>query len=98
MNDFLQRRKEKQPLDLPSAGSVFKRPQGHFAGQLIEQCGLKGTSVGGAQVSMKHAGFIVNTGGATCQDVSDLIRLIQQTVFQETGVTLERELKYWSEV
>ncbi len=98
MNDFLQRRKDKQPLDLPSAGSVFKRPEGHFAGRLIEQCGLKGTSVGGAQVSMKHAGFIVNTGGATSQDVSALVRLIQQTVFEETGVTLERELKYWNEV
>ncbi|MBQ6425315.1 MAG: UDP-N-acetylmuramate dehydrogenase [Clostridia bacterium] len=98
MNDFMQRRKSKQPLDLPSAGSVFKRPEGHFAGQLIEQCGLKGTSVGGAQVSAKHAGFIVNTGGATCQDVSTLVRLIQDTVFQETGVALERELKYWNEV
>ncbi len=98
MNDFMQRRKEKQPLDLPSAGSVFKRPKGHFAGQLIEQCGLKGASVGDARVSTKHAGFIVNTGRATSQDVSSLVRLIQDTVFRETGVTLERELKYWNEV
>ena len=98
MDDFMHRRKEKQPLDLPSAGSVFKRPEGHFAGQLIEQCGLKGVSVGDAQVSMKHAGFIVNTGHATCQDVSSLVRLIQNTVSQETGVKLERELKYWDEV
>ena len=98
MDDIFERRRSKQPLEYPSAGSVFKRPVGFYAGTLIEQCGLKGTSVGGAQVSMKHAGFIVNTGGATCQDVSDLIRLIQQTVFQETGITLERELKYWSEV
>ncbi|MCR5074067.1 MAG: UDP-N-acetylmuramate dehydrogenase [Clostridiales bacterium] len=98
MNDFMQRRKEKQPLDLPSAGSVFKRPKGHFAGQLIEQCGLKGASVGDARVSTKHAGFIVNTGRATSQNVSSLVRLIQDTVFRETGVTLERELKYWNEV
>ena len=98
MNDFMQRRIEKQPLDLPSAGSVFRRPEGHFAGRLIEQCGLKGTSVGGAQVSTKHAGFIVNTGKATCGDVSALVRLIQETVFRETGVSLERELKYWNEV
>ncbi len=93
MEDILQRRKDKQPLEQPSAGSVFKRPQGHFAGTLIEQCGLKGRTVGGAMVSPKHAGFIVNTGGATCRDVLDLIAVIQQTVKKETGVSLECEIK-----
>ena len=98
MNDFMKRRKDKQPLDLPSAGSVFKRPAGHYAGQLIEQCGLKGASVGGARVSEKHAGFIVNTGNAVSRDVSELVRLVQDTVFRETGIRLERELKFWNEV
>ncbi len=93
MDDILGRRKDKQPLDMPSAGSVFKRPVGHFAGGLIEQCGLKGYSVGGAQVSEKHAGFIVNKGGATCKDVLDLIKHIQQTVLAQTGVTLECEVR-----
>ncbi|MBE6759144.1 MAG: UDP-N-acetylmuramate dehydrogenase [Ruminococcaceae bacterium] len=93
MDDILGRRKSKQPLDMPSAGSTFKRPVGYFAGGLIEQCGLKGCSVGGAQVSEKHAGFVVNTGGATCQDVLDLIKHIQDTVLQQTGVTLECEVK-----
>lgn len=85
----MRRRREKQPLELPSAGSVFKRPEGYFAGTLIEQCGLKGFAVGGACVSEKHAGFIVNKGGATCADVEALIRAIQDTVFQATGVELE---------
>jgi len=93
MDDILGRRKDKQPLDMPSAGSTFKRPVGHFAGGLIEQCGLKGCSVGGAQVSEKHAGFVVNKGGATCQDVLDLIRHIQDTVLAQTGVTLECEVR-----
>lgn len=92
MDDYAQRRREKQPLEFPSAGSVFKRPVGHFAGALIERCGLKGASVGGAQVSEKHAGFIVNRGGATCTDVLQLIDLIQKTVLRETGVTLECEI------
>ena len=93
MEDFMRRRREKQPLELPSAGSVFKRPEGYFAGTLIEQCGLKGFAVGGARVSEKHAGFIVNKGGATCADVEALIRAIQDTVFQATGVELEPEIR-----
>lgn len=92
MDDYMNRRKEKQPLDFPSAGSVFKRPEGAFAGTLIEQCGLKGTSVGGAKVSEKHAGFIINTGGATCEDVCTLIKNIQEKVKEETGYSLEREI------
>ncbi|MDR1003377.1 MAG: UDP-N-acetylmuramate dehydrogenase [Oscillospiraceae bacterium] len=93
MKEIMQRRVDKQPLEMPSAGSVFKRPEGYFAGALIEQCGLKGCSVGGAQVSVKHSGFIVNTGGATCKDVLELVRHIQQTVQRETGVLLECEIK-----
>ena len=93
MADCMRRRREKQPLSLPSAGSTFKRPQGHFAGALIEGCGLKGCSVGGAQVSELHAGFIVNKGGATAGDVEALIRHVQDTVYRETGVTLEPEVK-----
>lgn len=93
MGDLMGRRKEKQPLEYPSAGSVFKRPVGHFAGTMIEQCGLKGAAVGGAMVSRKHAGFIVNTGGATCQNVLDLIALIQRTVHEKTGVALECEVR-----
>lgn len=93
MKDLYQRRKSKQPLELPSAGSVFKRPVGHFAGTLIEQCGLKGTRIGGAMVSEKHAGFIVNTGDATCKDVVDLIHHIKKTVLEQTGVALECEVK-----
>ena len=93
MDDFMQRRKAKQPVELPSAGSVFKRPEGHFAGALIEQCGLKGCAVGGACVSEKHAGFIVNRGGATCADVERLIAHIQDTVLKETGVRLEPEIR-----
>lgn len=92
MDDVMDRRKSKQPLEYPSAGSVFKRPEGAFAGTLIEQCGLKGRTIGGAQVSEKHAGFIINIGGATCDDVMDLVRLVQDTVKAETGFTLEREI------
>ena len=92
MDDVMERRRSKQPLEFPSAGSVFKRPEGAFAGTLIEQCGLKGRTVGGAQVSEKHAGFIINIGGATCQDVMDLVALVQKTVKAETGYTLEREI------
>ncbi len=92
MDDFMGRRKDKQPLEFPSAGSVFRRPEGNYAGALIEKCGLKGKSVGGAQVSPKHAGFIVNTGNATAEDVKNLIALIQATVKKETGYDLQREI------
>lgn len=87
------RRREKQPLSMPSAGSTFKRPEGHFAGALIENCGLKGCSVGGAQVSEKHAGFIVNTGNATAADVLALIEHVQSVVREATGVDLEPEVR-----
>ncbi len=93
MDDLLSRRKEKQPLEFASAGSTFKRPEGHFAGALIEQCGLKGASVGGAEVSVKHAGFVVNKGGATCSDILNLCEMIKNKVYNETGVTLEMEVK-----
>ena len=93
MDDLMGRRKDKQPLEYPSAGSIFKRPVGYFAGGLIEQCGLKGAQVGGAQVSPKHAGFIVNVGGATCEDVLGLIADIQKTVREESGVELECEVR-----
>lgn len=92
--DLMARRKASQPLELPSAGSTFKRPEGHFAGTLIDQCGLKGLTVGGAQVSEKHAGFLVNRGGATCADVKELIRQVQEAVFEKTGVRLEPEVKF----
>ncbi len=93
MSDFAERRRQKQPLNKPSAGSAYKRPQGHFAGQLIEQCGLKGCQVGGARVSDKHAGFIVNEGGATASDILRLMDHIEKTVKEQTGVTLEREIR-----
>lgn len=94
MDELAQKRRSKQPLDLPSAGSTFKRPAGYFAAALIEQCGLKGVGIGGAQVSEKHAGFVVNRGGATADDVRRLMDLIQDTVHRETGVTLEPEVKF----
>ena len=93
MAELSRKRREKQPLEYPSAGSTFKRPEGHFAAALIEQCGLKGLTVGGAQVSPKHAGFVVNTGGATCADVLALVARIRERVRQETGVELELEVK-----
>lgn len=92
MDDFFSRRRDKQPLEFPSAGSTFKRPEGYFAGALIEQNNLKGLSVGGAQVSKKHAGFVINTGNATCQDVLSLIKKVQNTVKEADGVTLEPEV------
>ena len=85
---------EKQPLDFPNCGSFFKRPEGFFTGKLIEDCGLKGYSVGGAQVSRKHAGFIVNAGGATARDVIELGEIVQRDVLEKFGVKLEREVKY----
>ena len=97
MEELMARRKDKQPYDMPSAGSVFKRPQNGFAAALIEQCGLKGRRVGGAQVSEKHAGFIVNTGGATCQDVLELISVIRKTVEEQTGTCLECEVRVTGE-
>ena len=93
MDEPAARRKEKQPLEYPSAGSMFKRPEGYFAAALIDQCGLKGFSVGGAQVSEKHAGFVVNRGGATCADVLELVRQVQARVQEQTGVALEMEVK-----
>lgn len=93
MDDFAKRRREKQPLNFPSAGSVFKRPEGFFAGQLIEEAGLKGVSIGGAQVSEKHAGFIINHGGATCADVTNLIAHVQKTVLERFGIPLECEVR-----
>ena len=93
MDDFLNRRKAKQPLDFPSAGSTFKRPDGYFAGALIEECGLKGYSVGDAAVSEKHAGFIINKGNATANDVLSLIEHIQKTVSSSKGVLLEPEVR-----
>lgn len=92
MADFSQRRIAKQPLELPSAGSMFKRPPGYFAGTLIDQTGLKGYTVGGAQVSNKHAGFVVNIGGATASDVLQLISDVQSKVFAAHGVHLEPEV------
>lgn len=91
--DFTRRRRERQPLNYPSAGSVFKRPEGAFAAALIDTAGLKGVSVGGAQVSCKHAGFFVNTGGATAADVLALIKLVQNTVYEKSGFRLEPEIK-----
>lgn len=93
MRELMERRRASQPLELPSAGSTFKRPAGHYAGTLIDQCGLKGLTVGGAQVSEKHAGFVVNRGGATCADVTELIRQVQQRVLDQTGVHLEPEVR-----
>ena len=94
MDDFTQRRESKQPLEMPSAGSTFKRPKGYFAGTLIQETGLKGLQVGGAQVSTKHAGFVVNaTGNATAADVRGLIHEVQQRVYQKHGVMLHPEVR-----
>ena len=93
MAELAQQRREKQPLQYPSAGSTFKRPEGYFAGKLISDAGLKGKTIGGAQVSEKHAGFIVNIGGATTKDILDLIAFCQKTVQEQFGVTLETEVK-----
>lgn len=93
MDEYNMRRREKQPLEFPSAGSTFKRPEGHFAGRLIEDAGLKGFRIGGAEVSAKHAGFIVNTGSATFSDVTELIEEVQKRVYELFGVRLEPEVK-----
>ena len=94
MVELMSRRREKQPLDMPSAGSAFKRPEGNYAGKLIQDSGLRGFSVGGAQVSEKHCGFIVNKGGATCENVLELIDHIQQKVKADSGIMLECEVRY----
>ena len=99
MDDYAQRRKSKQPLEYPSAGSTFKRPvpvEGEpvYAAALIDGCGLKGFAVGGAQVSEKHAGFVINRGGATCHDIIALMDQVRERVFRETGVALEPEVRY----
>ena len=93
MRELNARRREKQPLSFPSAGSTFKRPEGHFAGALIEAAGLKGLTIGGAQVSEKHAGFVVNRGGATACDVLSLIAEVQRRVYAHAGVHLEMEVR-----
>ena len=94
MKELNEKRAEKQPLQYPSAGSTFKRPEGYFAGKLIMDSGLAGYQVGGAQVSEKHCGFVINAGGATASDVMELIRQIQAKVKEQFGVTLEPEVKF----
>lgn len=93
MADYTKRRNDKQPISMPSAGSTFKRPEGYFAGKLIQDAGLMGYTIGGAQVSEKHAGFVVNRGGATAKDVLDLIEHVQKTVEEKFGVRLEPEVR-----
>ena len=93
MEELSAQRQAKQPLEYPSAGSMFKRPTGHYAAALIDQCGLKGFSVGGAQVSEKHAGFVINRGNATCADVLELVSRVKKRVLAQTGVELEMEVK-----
>ena len=93
MRELLDQRKSKQPIEYPSAGSYFKRPEGDFAGRLIETCGLKGMKMGGAEVSQKHAGFIINTGNATFNDIGTLERIVVDSVYEKTGVLLKREVE-----
>ena len=93
MKEYLNKRKEKQPLEYPSAGSTFKRKEGIITAKLIDECGLKGYKIGGAMVSEKHAGFIVNTGDATAKDVLDLIKYVKDKVFKKYGVEIEEEIK-----
>ena len=97
MEELLRRRREKQPLEYPSAGSFFRRPAGHFAGALIEQAGLKGCWIGGAAVSEKHAGFVVNLGGATAADIRALSRHVQERVCAHSGVELTPEVRFIGE-
>ena len=94
MDEYRAKRSASQPLEYPSAGSTFKRPEGHFAGKLIEDCGLKGFAIGGAQVSEKHAGFVINRGGATCEDIKNLVEHIQKTVKEKFNVSLECEMEF----
>ena len=93
MRELMEKRNTKQPVQYPSAGSTFKRPEGYFAGKLIEDAGLKGVSVGGAQVSVLHSGFVINTGCATATDILDLMTLVQNTVYDQFGVKLEPEVR-----
>jgi UDP-N-acetylmuramate dehydrogenase len=95
IDDLTRRRAEKQPLEMPSAGSTFKRPTGHFAGKLIQDAGLQGLRVGGAEVSRKHAGFLVNADHATAADVRGLIRTVQERVLADSGVELHPEVRMW---
>ena len=95
MRTLMEKRKASQPLELPSAGSTFKRPEGYFAGPLIERAGLKGCGFGGAEVSKKHAGFVVNTGGASADDVKKTIAMVQSRVWEASGVQLEPEIRIW---
>ena len=95
MRELMEKRRTSQPLELPSAGSTFKRPAGAYAGALIEASGLKGRGVGGAEVSRKHAGFVVNRGGATARDVLETIKLVQETVYADSGFRLEPEVRIW---
>lgn len=97
MRELNSARREKQPLEYPSAGSTFKRPEGHFAAKLIDDCGLKGFTVGGAQVSEKHGGFVINKGGATAADVLELIEKIKDAVYHKTGVMLDCEIQFLGE-
>ena len=97
MREFSARRREKQPLTLPSCGSTFKRPEGRFAGTLIEECGLKGCRVGGCSVSTLHAGFLVNDQQGSACDYLSLIAQVQKTVYEKTGVRLEPEVRIWGE-
>ena len=92
MREFNELRREKQPLDLPSAGSAFKRPEGHFAARLIDEAGLRGFAVGGAQVSEKHTGFIVNTGSATAADIHELMKQVRKKVYESSQILLEPEI------
>lgn len=93
MDEKMTARKTKQPLEYPSSGSTFKRPVGGYASKLIEDCGLKGETVGGAQVSKKHSGFVINIGNATCEDILKLIEIVKKTVYEKTGIMLEEEVK-----
>lgn len=98
MNEYLNQRKEKQPLEYPSAGSTFKRQEGIITAKLIDECGLKGYKIGGAMVSEKHAGFIVNTGDATAKDVLELIKYVKDEVYKKYGVKIEEEVKIVGEL
>ena len=97
MEDYMERRRSKQPLEFPSAGSAFKRYPGRFTAQMIDEAGLKGFSVGGAEVSTKHAGFIVNRGGATAEDVRKLVSEIKEIIYKREGIHIVSEIRYLSE-